>query len=284
MQSFLAIAEIFEDMGNRKKRRNAASTQPETIKSPEVLDEKIKNVRRIGWAVIGIYLALFGGLITWYLPNQLSNLRELIKGDTTSKIEPLQRQLDQIQGELSKTASLNSAETLERLSKSDPKALSASLSQLRRAVQQPPNEVNAEPKTLRSLARKLMAISSSSPDYWPAVLGFIQFASASMVKPSNVPPPGNPQIILSHVSSNTPNGIKLPVIRHKIVLLDGGELWDATFYHCRIIFTDSPMVMHNFKFIDCIFQMPSTANNPAVRDAARELLSSDLTEIKGAPS
>lgn len=270
-------AEILQTMGNKKGRSRAQTKGTEEIRGPEVLDEKIKNIRRIGWAVIGIYLALFGGLITWYLPNQLSNLRELVKGDTAAEIEPIQRQLDRIQGKLSDLSSLSSAETLEKLSRSGPQTLAASLSQLHRAIQESPEKVNAKPQTLQAITRKLRTISSASPDYWPTVLKFIQFASHSMVKPSNVPPPGR-YIIISQIHCK--NVAHCLVISHRAVELDGGSIPGSIFDHCRIKFTNNPVGLAGCQFKDCVFEMPtSQAPSPYLKHAARSLLAGNITDV-----
>jgi hypothetical protein len=53
----------------------------------------IKNdlgwTKRIGWWIAGAFSAVFVGLITWYLPKQLDNNRELSKKDITEQLSPI---------------------------------------------------------------------------------------------------------------------------------------------------------------------------------------------------
>jgi hypothetical protein len=139
---------------------------------------------------------------------------------------------------------------------------------------------------LQGVAQKLLKLSGNSPDYWPTVLKFIQFASAGLSPdvPPHVPPPGTRPGLTIKNSILPPGTVKWPPISHQVILLDGGEISDMQVDHSRIIFTEQPVKMTNVTFVDCVFEMPPTAApNPYLQNASRQLLASDLNSavIKG---
>lgn len=167
-------------------------------------------------------------------------------------------------------ASQSPAPVLKELSGLAPQQFAKSLSALRRVGEQPVTAVNPTPAELHELAQKLLNTPETTPDYWPTVLQFIQFASAGLSP--DVPPPGPPNVIISHNK-----GLGFGPFSHSIVLLDGGELVNTRFEHSRIIFTNDPVQMKNVVFVDCIFVLPvSNKPNPYLQRAARTLLASTL--------
>ncbi|MFI5089233.1 MAG: hypothetical protein ACHP7P_04155 [Terriglobales bacterium] len=50
----------------------------------------------IGLAAIGAVIVLFGGFLTWYLPKELSQARELSKADTAAQLQPTNDKLSRL--------------------------------------------------------------------------------------------------------------------------------------------------------------------------------------------
>jgi hypothetical protein len=146
-----------------------------------------------------------------------------------------------------------------------------SLPALQRVVEHPFTEVKAPQSAIKSMAQKLLQTDEHSPDYWPTVLQFIQFASAGLSP--DVPPrsAGREQVINNH------GDFSLGTVSGKVVLLDGGDLVNTHFYNSRIIFTQNPVHMRNVAFSDCVFELPVVAiPNQYLQNTSRELLASDI--------
>jgi hypothetical protein len=227
---------------------------------------------KVFWGIAIVYatvfLASFGGLLTWYLPKELKAIR--------AGTEEAQGNIENLRGQvLALRAPQSPGPVLKELSNLDQKTFSESLLALRKVTEQPVADVQPTQPTLQQIALKLRQTNESSPDYWPTVLQFIQFASAGLSP--NAPPPGKPQSSFSH---NIGLGTKLHLVE-QIVLLDGGDLgYDVTFERCRIIFTEKPVHMRGVKFIDCVFEIPATdVPSPYIRHVGTELLASNLQSV-----
>jgi len=166
--------------------------------------------------------------------------------------------------------------TLEQLSHLDQKTFEQSLWALRQAMEQPSSIPVADHETLPSIAGKLRQTSESTPEYWPAVLRFLQFASSRMAK--KAPSPGQPPKVLSDILYvGIMRGIRE---EGKTILFDGGTFGNSEFTNCRIIFTANPVQMQNVRFTNCVFEFPPTdPPSPYIRKVSHTLLSSDLHSI-----
>ena len=143
---------------------------------------------------------------------------------------------------------------------------------LQEVTEQPFPKVSPSDKTLEEIARKLSNTSPDTPEYWPTVLQFLQFASTGLA-PANVPPPGESPIF----KSSSGNFLAHNVFSHTTVVLDGGTLVDNRFDNCRIIFTDKPVSMTNVTISNSVFEFPiSSVPPPYIQKASRLLLASGL--------
>jgi hypothetical protein len=125
---------------------------------------------------------------------------------------------------------------------------------------------------LSGISEKLSKVDSSTPDYWPTVLQFLQFATAELA-PTNVPAPGT----LPTLRTSSGNFFANNVFSGVTVVLDGGTLLGNRFDHCRIIFTDTPVNMTNVMFVNSVFEFPvSSVPSPYIQQASKALLASDL--------
>ena len=166
--------------------------------------------------------------------------------------------------------------TLAQISSLDRKAFERSLPQLQQAVAQPGLKTVVSRETLAAITAKLRQTDESTPDYWPATLRFIQFASSQMAP--DAPPPGQQPRILSEILSR---GLMRGIREEGITIeCDDGDLGNGEFTGCRIIFTPNPVQLTNATFRNCVFEIPITDNpNPYIKKVGRALLDSDLDSV-----
>jgi hypothetical protein len=168
------------------------------------------------------------------------------------------------------------AATLQQISALDQKPFEQSLRQLQHAVEQASPRPMANWQTLNAITGKLRRTPESAPDYWPAVLRFIQFASSRMAL--KAPPPGQQPRVLSEILS----GGLMRGIREdgKTILLDEGDLGNGEFVNCRVIFTQNPVRLQNASFRGCVFELPVTDKpSPFLQKVSRLLLASNPRSV-----
>jgi len=166
--------------------------------------------------------------------------------------------------------------TLHQISSLDQKTFENSLRQLRDSIENPSPQAVADQETLTAIAGKLRQANESTPDYWPTVLRFIEFASSHMAQ--NAPPLGQQPRALSEILSvGLMRGIRE---KDKTILLDDGDLGNGEFTNCRIIFTQNPVRLTNALFKNCVFAIPTTdPPNAYIKRVVRILLSSNLRSV-----
>ncbi|MBI3895629.1 MAG: hypothetical protein HY313_06830 [Acidobacteria bacterium] len=254
----------------KNQQQDPLGVKPSTSQS-QAFKNDLKWIKRVGY----FYAVIFGTLITWYLPKELVQLRDSVNGDIVKQLQPIGERLSKIEGRLLNLAAFqNPGETIKEIAALSPKDFPHSLPALRKITERPVSEVKPTVDILRELVEKLRNIDESSPDYWPTLLQFIQFASASFSP--DVPPPGKPTSIISN------NTVRVSVrgVKKAIVLLDGGELVDSDFENSRIIFTPNPVRMRNVRFTNCVFEIPLTETpNQYIKSASQQLLASNLQSV-----
>ena len=227
---------------------------------------------KLFWRVATIYAAvfviLFSGLLTWYLPKELKGIR--------SGTEEAQGNVENLRGQvLALRAPQSPRPVFTELANLDQKTFAKSLPALKEVSEHSIQTVQPTASTVENVIGKLRKTEEYSPDYWPALLQFIQFASTGLSL--NAPSPGKPQ---SSLSGNTGFGDTVRLV-NQIVLLDGGDLGnEVTFERCRIMFTENPVHMKGVKFIDCVFEIPVTdAPSPYIKQVGTQLLASNLQSV-----
>jgi hypothetical protein len=237
--------------------------------------------RLIVWAKEWGALPLIGGaiIIAFFEWNHFTNDFATFSTKTKDRLDELEKlppRLDSFEKELQR---LEFYQSLKDISSSDPATFSRSLPDLRKILQHPVSEAKPSHSLLLQLASKLRETSDASPDYWPTVLEFIQFASSAMTPPTDVPPPGPPYTSMRNSRCGIGPGY-CGMASHRSIVLDGGDISRSRFENCRIIFTQNPVKMRGVQFINCVFEMPVTsAPTPYLKDAARQLLASNLTSV-----
>lgn len=247
------------------------------IGGPVLTDDQLGADRRSvpWWAKIlvgilaSIILAYAGWLgVTADNDNARLSRVEQRLNDLANTVDQVQKSLDSVQLSIS----------FRKLADMEPKEFATALPTLHRLVRQAPAKLKPDPTTLHLIAGKLRQTPETSQDYWPTVLRFIQFASASAVAPSGVPPPDSVYQIVSNIQCS--NAGHCIVASGRAIELDGGSIPNSIFSHCRIRFTNNPVNLAGTKFIDCVFEMPRVANpSTYLKTTTKVLLASNLRVV-----
>jgi hypothetical protein len=275
-----------------EEMKKGATNQPQIKIDSETrlstIETNLQWHKAVGWRVAGLLatgLLGLGGfeywLLTFYLPKELNHLSESIKGELAIQRESskadLATQLAPIQERLARLES-NAAISFKQIASLGQKAFTKALPALRQVMGKPISETKPDPNLLQQISQKLRQTDESAPEYWPALLQFLQFASA-IFAPPDVPPPGPPDFIFRR-NINRASGPLFSPFEKRIVLLDGGELANEKFIKCRVMFTQNAVRLRNITFINCVFEMPVTSTpTPFLKDASRTLLASDLKAV-----
>jgi hypothetical protein len=280
MQAVLEL--IDEDMAVRKEITEEIKLQVADQLSKAIEGLKPKGAHRIlywvrDWGgaatVVTIPLALLaivvtlGLSVTSHLESNASFQRGVrdFQRQTNARLSKIEEELDQIRAE-------QASEALNSLSRLSVAQFSKSLPELRRLASSTTTALKLNPESVRSISQRLRQVPESSPEYWPAVLQFIKFASAGLSP--KVPPAGHPMFAF--------NGIRHLHIEQSfsVILLNGGELENSVLTNCRVIFTNKPVEMHNVRFINCVFEMPISSDpNQYLRHASQQLLASNFESV-----
>jgi len=268
----------WEDMPVRRETREQIAAEVKA-QLPMVIDSlRPKGWRKAvfelrQWGILGVIagvivtlLAVAAGAI--YQATARVDRQARFETNTEDRLRTIEVQL------LDLRAPHNPGSVLKELNRTDQRTFSESLPALRKVLEQPVSAVNPSQATLQGVAEKLRSVNEKSPDYWPVVFEFVNFASATLSGP-NVPPSGPVGFLIST------RAFKQDIhIGGQVVKFDGAELSDSVFTNCRIIFTENPTIMHNVTFINCVFELPVVAMpNEYLQRTSKELLQSNLTSV-----
>jgi hypothetical protein len=245
------------------------------------------------WA-IALGSALVAGLLVYGISELRSHGKEDLKRDialeVSSQLHPVQEKLEQVAEDVAKIKGAEhisqnqstSSDPLTRFAQMNEAQLAENLPALKKVAERPPSGVQANKTTISAIAERLTRANKSTPDYWPTVLQFIQFASSSLSS-ANVPPRDSPDVVGIFNSS-----FRGPVMNldHRIVILSDGELQDITIRNSRIVFRGKLIKLKNVVFVDCVFEFePSVRQQqppPYLRQAVEQLLASNFLSIESA--
>jgi hypothetical protein len=187
------------------------------------------------------------------------------QGETTARLNGIDDKLRELR------AAQSPDKVLKELTTFTPPQLAQNLPALRIVSEQPIDRVNPSPVALKDVAYKLRDIDQNAEGYWPAVLKFLQFASAGL-SPRGSSASG-PRLTISQLTATG------DIYNSTIVLSDGVRLKNVRFINCRIIFTTDPVEMENVQFINSAFEFPPSAEpSPYIKKAAHLLLTADNLE------
>jgi hypothetical protein len=237
-----------------------------TTTPSEVSRTKLGRIRE--WAspaiVVGLVITVF---LEW---THFTNDMAVFRTHTEDRLKQIELKLG-----LQSSLQTSIDATLKQLANIDPIKFSESLPALRKISEQSPLiQYKLDPSTVHKVAEKLRQTNESSPDYWPTVLQFLQFASAG-TEPPGVPPPNARGLLKTGpLTSATIDE------EGQVIILDGGRLENSTLVRCRIRFTENPVRMTNVRFIDCVFELPVVAKpNDYLKKATKILLASNLQSV-----
>jgi len=222
--------------------------------------------------IIGGCALLLAGWVA-YNSHSATDLKNQIKIEVNDQLRDPLKQVGELSGDIKEIKGILALSGIRAFISVPKSEIQANLPQLRKVVEIAKQQKIAVPiSTIHDVQQRLLEVKQNAPDYWPAVLQFLQFASNGLA-PSNIPPPSSEaqssQIVVDHTT-----------FRNMIVLLDGGMLDKDVFNHCRIIFTNTPVKMRDVTFIDCVFEFPiSSEPSPYIQQAGTLLLASNLTNV-----
>jgi hypothetical protein len=183
---------------------------------------------------------------------------------TSDRLDSIEQSLRELR------ASQVPAKVLTEISKLDTPRLAKSLPALQTISEQPIGRVKPSPTILKDVVYKLRNVDQSADDYWPALLKFLQFASAGLSPEVSTPRHR------FNISQLTASG---DIVDSTITLSDGVRLKDVRFINCRVIFTANPVEMENVQFINSVFEFPtSVPPSQYIKKAAHLLLTADNLE------
>lgn len=227
------------------------------------------------WGIVGTIGTVIVGLLAlaaaaFYQATARVAKEAIFETNTTRDLTDIQKDIKAIRGDLAKQVVVNHASSPLSDFKTTLPDLSSAIATLRE------QGLTVAPSVINDLQHRLISVDASAPDYWPTVLQFLQFASSGLSS-AKVPLPGSKPQLVTHNSS-------VFMLRNHFesmtVELDGGILDGDVFENCRIIFTETPVQMHNVTFIDSVFEFPVSATPPAyIQKASKVLLASDLKTV-----
>lgn len=280
-QELRTIKESTKNLSPSKDQIENLSNSIEMInlKIEKLLNKKTLWTKALEWYwserswSIAVSLVIFS-FIGWAFQFIAGSFIDQHTSEIRTNVGNISSRVSRIEGALLKErASTSPGTALNEIRNLDEETFAKSLPALNIVTQKPIQEVRPDDSTLQAISQKLYDTDQSTPDYWQAVLQFINFAGSRPIQ--GVPPTGSPNFVFKDSSVSQP----LNFVR-QIILLDGGDLSSVRFDHCRIILTENPVRMRNVEFIDCVFEVPATASpNEYLKRATRELLASNLTKI-----
>lgn len=247
---------------------------------PSAVRRVFDNLRYWGLlaAIVSVILALLGMVITLgvFATNKLTQ-----EADFRARTDERLKQLDESSRKLEEKVqklevSLSAFATkisLQNISALDKTQFAKALPELTKLKLPPTPQSRPSQEVLQTIATKLHETDPKSPDYWPAVLKFLEYATNSS-QPQSRPAAGQAEF---HTGQHTFDSLK---VLNSHVYLDGGRLIDTVFENSLITFTNEPVAMTNVRFINCRFEFPaSTSPDPYIKRAAQLLLTTSLDSV-----
>jgi hypothetical protein len=211
--------------------------------------------------IIAVCALLFAGFVFW-TNHSASDLKSIVKIEVGDQLKEPLRQLGESASDvraIKEYLTLGGFHAFLSLPKSESEK---ELPQLRKSLELASNaHVSVPPETIQQVRLRLADIKSASPDYWPTVVRFLQFATAGF-SPNAPPTGGVPLTIAQLTASGTVSG-------QTIELEDGIRLDNITFANCRIIFTDNPVEFHNVRFVGSAIEFKTSGEiTPYIQKAS----------------
>jgi hypothetical protein len=216
------------------------------------LEERSNWHRNIGWGTAALAGVLFGGMISWYLPLQLSSVRDGVKSDTAVQLLPIQIQLAKLTATAALKESKDVAEAIQQTA--DFSTPSSAIEAVRTIARQArADKLQTAPSVLKDANAKIQSAISTDPalidEGWSATLALVDYRST-------LPP--------THDLSSSPasglQNFKLPLATQNLFdggkqKLDGVHWKNSIFRNMRIEYGGGPMELENVRFINCTFVM-----------------------------
>jgi hypothetical protein len=224
------------------------------------------------WGAMSGAIGAFVALIIFALNSVNTNSE--FRGKTNQRLDQIEKDLRELR------ASSQPHKVIGELAALPTKEFGESLTALNLVTQRPVAEVNPSKTEIATISRKLIATPDEAHDYWPTTFRFISFATTISASGS-IPLASSGVTHLRDVHGGPRNPLAVGgSFDNRVLILDGGTFSDFAIKNSRIVFTKESVRLVNMRFINCIFEFPETETpTPYLKDAAREILASDLPSV-----
>jgi hypothetical protein len=242
-----------------------------------VLEERTNWHRNIGWGAITVFVALFGALMTWYIPKEMASLRESMKADNAAQIAPINEKLARLTVLVELKQSKDVAQVLKNNADftNNPKLAIQAVSAV--SIEARSEGIRTDPEVLKRANGEIKQVVERNPDLlkiaWEARLELVGYRT--FLNSGTQRRPAAAQPVFKFLGAIMSDGsIDGGGARQK---LDGAYWRNYTFKNVTIEYDGGPMALENVVFIDCTFQMNFT---PGTDKFANTLLADNrLTEL-----
>jgi hypothetical protein len=271
-----------ESMPLTEKDKAWIAEQIESSHKPTGWKKAAERIRAFGppIAILGVLVTLLG-ITLGALYASFGHLKDEteFRTHTSDTLTIINTTLINIQASIRELqAPASPKRVLGELGALDPALWAENLPALKKVTEQTPEKVSAGQSVLQDIALKLGSVKEQTPDYWPTVLQFINFASASLA-PHQVPPAGPPwKINVEEVSKGT-SIIGLNFENNAFFFGSDVTLTNVKFVNSRIVLGPrAVLILHKVTFVNCLFEFPTgeIAPSPTIKNTARTLLASGI--------
>jgi hypothetical protein len=269
------LRHVFEPVEAGTKPAATPATDSLAAGKLEKLEERSKWHRNIGWGIATFFGTVLWLIVTWWIPQVVSNVRDGVKSDTAAQLLPLQLQLAKLNALMELKQSKDVAQAISQ--SADFSTPAAAIEAVRSiAVQAKSEKLAAPTSVLQEVNAKIQDAVASDPKLkdqaWPARVALLDYRTAlqkpfvgNEVTGLTLPGAGG------NASFRLPN---LPIIQ-RLVFRGGRQkldnaIWkDMVFEDQEIEYDGGPMAMQNVRFINCTFKMRYSARASDFANLAR---------------
>jgi hypothetical protein len=152
-----------------------------------------------------------------------------------------------------------------------PPVLAKNLPALERVMEQPAGGISVSHTTLQRIAQQLGKVDENTPNYWPTVGRYVNFASPKLAT-HEVPPAGPPWEMSMHGENNTLANYQFD---GKAFYFEGSFTFkNVRFSNSRIVLGPNTVIQfQGVSFVNCAFDFPPQDQpTPTIKNMLRALL------------
>jgi hypothetical protein len=267
-----------------KKPKQEPASETENL---GVIQSELKWILRIGWAAISAAAIFAGGLLTWYLPKELSANSAQLRSDLGERIARLEDKIDSLNLRLQQSQS-----PLGRIIVGPNEAKALSSSELRQTFEKANKFIDASLKEERPAAtpdltyevssvRAVLHLVTMSKDAREAGVSTLGRLAAYDTLGRLVRTGKLQNIFIQDKFANSGTAISAPLENAKLTIfvdsdfvnvgqdLTGFKWVRDRFRNSRILYSGGPLYLSEVSFTDCSFQFAADPVSRKVLDLIR---------------